>query len=45
MTMPTKLDQLRSDLDEALARTPQAEAMQWAMVPLLGLLTPGRPVC
>ena len=44
MSMPTKLDQLSSDLDEAFARTPQAEAMQWAMVPLLRLLTRGRPV-
>lgn len=44
MSMSTKLDKLSSDLDEAFAQTPQAEAMQWAMVPLLRLLTRGRPV-
>jgi alkylmercury lyase len=42
--MSTQLDQLSRRLDHAFARIPQADAMQWVMRSLLGLLSLGRPV-
>jgi alkylmercury lyase len=42
--MSTRFDELSRRLDDAFARIPQGDAMQWVMRSLLGLLSLGQPV-